>query len=76
MANAGCQLQGERASLNGLDAYVGTYQGAMQGLGNVVTMAAHIVHNRNVYMFAASRRPTSSSPRNSPSSRASARSGS
>ena len=53
MANAGFrQVQGERASLNGLDAYVGTYQGTMQGLGNVVTMAAHIVHNRNVYMFA------------------------
>ena len=53
MANAGFrQLQGERASLNGLDAYVGTYQGAMEGLGNVVTVAAHVVHNRNVYMFA------------------------
>lgn len=53
MANAGFrQLQGERASLNGLDAYVGTYQGAMQGLGRVVTVAAHIVHDRNVYMLA------------------------
>jgi predicted Zn-dependent protease len=53
MANAGFrQLQGERANLNGLDAYVGTYQGAMQGLGNVVTVAAHIVHERNVYMLA------------------------
>jgi predicted Zn-dependent protease len=53
MANAGFrQVQGERASLNGLDAYVGTYQGAMQGIGNIVTLAAHVVHNRNVYMFA------------------------
>jgi predicted Zn-dependent protease len=53
MANAGFrQLQGERANLNGLDAYVGTYQGSMEGLGNVVTVAAHIVHGRNVYMFA------------------------
>ena len=53
MANAGFrQVQGERASLNGLDAYVGTYQGAMQGIGNIVTVAAHVVHNRNVYMFA------------------------
>jgi predicted Zn-dependent protease len=53
MANAGFrQLQGEPAQLNGLDAYVGTYQGSMQGLGNVVTVAAHIVHDRNVYMFA------------------------
>jgi predicted Zn-dependent protease len=24
----------------------------MEGLGNVVTVAAHIVHGRNVYMFA------------------------
>ena len=53
MAKAGFrQIEGERANLNGLDAYVGTYQGAIQGLGNVVTVAAHIVHERNVYMFA------------------------
>ena len=53
MANAGFQqVNGERAQLNGLDAYVGTYQGQMQGLGNVVTLAAHIVHDRNVYLFA------------------------
>ena len=53
MANAGFrQMEGERATLNGLDAYVGTYQGALQGLGNVVTVAAHIVHDRNVYLLA------------------------
>jgi predicted Zn-dependent protease len=53
MANAGFrQLEGERATLNGLDAYVGTYQGAMQGLGNVVTVAAHVVHEGKVYMLA------------------------
>jgi predicted Zn-dependent protease len=53
MANAGFrQIEGEAARLNGLDAYVGTYQGAMQGLGNVVTVAAHIVHDRNVYLLA------------------------
>jgi predicted Zn-dependent protease len=53
MANAGFQqVNGERAQVNGLDAYVGTYQGQMQGLGNVVTLAAHIVHDRNVYLFA------------------------
>jgi predicted Zn-dependent protease len=53
MANAGFQqLTGERAQVNGLDAYVGTYQGQMQGLGSVVTVAAHIVHDRNVYLFA------------------------
>jgi predicted Zn-dependent protease len=53
MANAGFQqVNGERANLNGLDAYVGTYQGQMQGLGAVVTVAAHIVHDRNMYLFA------------------------
>lgn len=53
MANAGFQqLDGGRADINGLDAYVGTYQGAVEGLGNVVTVAAHIVHDRNVYVFA------------------------
>ena len=53
MANAGFrQLNGEPARVNGLDAYVGTYQGQMEGLGNVVTLAAHIVHDRNVYVFA------------------------
>jgi predicted Zn-dependent protease len=53
MADAGFrQLSGEPARVNGLDAYVGTYQGQMQGLGNVVTLAAHIVHDRQVYLFA------------------------
>jgi predicted Zn-dependent protease len=53
MANAGFrQLQGERANVNGLDAYVGVYQGNMEGLGNAGTVAAHIVHNGQVYFFA------------------------
>ena len=53
MANAGFQqVNGERAQVNGLDAYVGTYQGQLQGLGDVVTLAAHIAHERNVYLFA------------------------
>ena len=45
-------LNGQRAEINGLDAYVGTYQAQMQGVGNVATVAAHIVHDRNVYVFA------------------------
>ncbi len=53
MAKAGFrELNGDRAQVNGLDAYVGTYQGQLEGLGNVVTLAAHIVHERNVYLFA------------------------
>lgn len=53
MANAGFrQVEGNRTQINGLDAYVGTYQGNLEGLGNVVTVAAHIIHDRNVYVFA------------------------
>jgi predicted Zn-dependent protease len=53
MANAGFrQVDGERAQLNGLDAYVGTYQGQLQGVGSVVTLAAHVVHQRSVYLLA------------------------
>jgi len=53
MANAGFrQLQGESTSVNGLNAYVGTYQGTLQGLGDVGMLAAHIVQGNNVYLFA------------------------
>ena len=53
MANAGFRhLQGQRTNVNGLDAYVGVYQGNMEGLGNAGTMAAHIVHGGKVYLFA------------------------
>jgi predicted Zn-dependent protease len=53
MANAGFrQLQGERANVNGLDAYVGVYQGTMEGLGDTGTIAAHIVHGGKVYLVA------------------------
>jgi predicted Zn-dependent protease len=53
MANAGFrQLDGGGTEINGLDAYLGTYQGSLEGLGNVMTVAAHIVHGRNVYVLA------------------------
>jgi predicted Zn-dependent protease len=53
MANAGWrQVSGQRANVNGLDAYVGTYQGRMQGLGNVGTLVAHIVHDQKVFVLA------------------------
>ena len=53
MASAGFrQVNGSDTRINGLDAYVGTYQGNVEGLGNVVTVAAHIVHERNVYVLA------------------------
>jgi predicted Zn-dependent protease len=53
MGRAGFRsLDGQRERVGGLDAYVGTYQGALQGLGSVVTRAAHIVHNKSVYLIA------------------------
>ena len=53
MVNAGFRpLDGERTQINGLDAFVGTYQGTMQGLGNTGTLAAHVVLNDRVYLLA------------------------
>lgn len=53
MANAGFrQLSGRPAQINGAEAYVGTYQGNLEGLGSVVVTAAHLVHERNVYVLA------------------------
>lgn len=58
VALGGMQQAGFRAveagstSINGLDAHVGTYQGSLQGLGRVVTRAAHIAHGRRVFVLA------------------------
>jgi predicted Zn-dependent protease len=51
--NAGFRpLDGERTQINGLDAFVGTYQGNLEGLGNAGTLAAHVVLNNRVYLLA------------------------
>jgi predicted Zn-dependent protease len=53
MENAGFRiLSGSRDRVNGLDAYIGLYQGSLEGLGNVRMRAAHVVHNGNVYLVA------------------------
>jgi predicted Zn-dependent protease len=53
MQNAGFRtVRGGRTNINGLDAYLGTYEGTLQNLGRVGVRAAHIVHDRNVYMVA------------------------
>jgi predicted Zn-dependent protease len=53
MSSAGFrQLDGERAQINGSNAYVGTWQGSMEGLGRVVARTAHVMHGRNVYLLA------------------------
>jgi predicted Zn-dependent protease len=46
------QLEGQSMRLNGLDAYVGLYQGEINGVGRVVMRAAHIIHGRQAYVFA------------------------
>jgi predicted Zn-dependent protease len=45
-------VEGERATISGLDAFVGVYEGQMEGLGVVGTRAAHIAYGSNVYMIA------------------------
>lgn len=53
MANSGFrQLSGEPAQINGLNAYLGLYQGTLEGLGNSGVLAAHIAHGQNMYMLA------------------------
>ena len=53
MTNAGFRLtDGARTTINGLDAYIGVYQGQIEGFGNVTLRAAHILHNRAYYMVA------------------------
>jgi predicted Zn-dependent protease len=53
MVNAGFrQLDGTRARIGGSDAYVGLWQGTMEGLGPVGTRTAHIAYNGMVYLLA------------------------
>jgi predicted Zn-dependent protease len=53
MTKAGFTLvEGTRTRINGLDAVVGTYSGAMQNVGQVGARAAHIQHADRVYLIA------------------------
>ena len=53
MQNAGFRaIEGERATINGLQTFVGLYQGQIQDMGPVAMRAAHIAHGNNVYMLA------------------------
>jgi predicted Zn-dependent protease len=45
-------LNGRRTTINGLDAFVGTYAGTLQDLGHAGIRAAHVVHNRSVFLIA------------------------
>jgi predicted Zn-dependent protease len=53
MQRSGLQaVDGARATVNGLSAFVGTYQGTLEGLGPVGVRAAHIAHGQRVFMAA------------------------
>ena len=41
-------VEGERTTINGLEAFIGLYQGQIQGLGDVASRAAHIAHDGKV----------------------------
>jgi len=45
-------LDGGRTTINGLDAFVGTYQGSVERLGRVTARAAHVQHDRSVFLVA------------------------
>ena len=45
-------MSGGETTINGLTAFVGTYQGTLQTVGQVVVRAGHIVEDRNVYLVA------------------------
>jgi predicted Zn-dependent protease len=53
MQKAGFRLvRGERASIAGLEAHAGEYEGMIEGLGAVRSRATHLRHGDNVYMIA------------------------
>ena len=53
MEGAGFRLvEGNRREINGVPAFVGTYQGQAENVGNVIVRAAHLEHERKVYLFA------------------------
>ena len=53
MGSAGFRSsQGERISIDGLDAFMGVYRGQVEGLGAVVARAAHITYEGKVYVVA------------------------
>lgn len=45
-------VDGGQTDINGLPAFVGTFRGQMQQLGDVVLRSAWIQHNRQIYRFA------------------------
>jgi len=51
------ETSGGRTTINGLDAYIGTYQGQLNQIGRVTMRAAHIQQGRTVYFLAGFAQP-------------------
>jgi predicted Zn-dependent protease len=52
MREAGYQLRsGGETQINGLDAFIGTYGGPVNGVGEVTARMAYIRHGRSLYVF-------------------------
>jgi predicted Zn-dependent protease len=45
-------LDGGRTTINGLDAFLGTYEGSLKDIGRARLRVAHLVHERDVYLVA------------------------
>ena len=53
MQNAGFRaVEGAATTVNGLQAYLGTYVGALQNMGRVQVRALHVRNDRSVYLMA------------------------
>jgi len=53
MGKAGFRtVEGDRATIDGLEAFIGVYQGQLESLGSVTMRAAHIASDRNVFLVA------------------------
>ena len=58
MSDAGyTERDGQRTTINGLSAYVGTFTGKSTDLGQVLVRAAHIAHGRQTFFLAGLAQP-------------------
>ncbi len=52
MSTAGYRVRsGDRTTINGLEAYLGSYQRHVDNIGQVMARVAHIRHDRNIFLF-------------------------
>ncbi len=52
MSTAGYRVgSGDRTTINGLEAYLGSYQRQVDNIGQVMARVAHIRHDRNIFLF-------------------------